>query len=68
MKEGGTDLHKTIRKINLVYKGLRTCCQHGLQSKLCIIASRVKSYAKVHSFYLKINSRISLKWETDFIQ
>ena len=22
MKEGGTDLHKTIREINLVYKGL----------------------------------------------
>ena len=23
MKEGGTDLHKTIREINLVYKGLK---------------------------------------------
>ena len=25
VKEGGTGLHKTIREINLVYKGLNVC-------------------------------------------
>ena len=32
VKEGGTGLHKTIREINLVYKGLimvSTFCTHG---------------------------------------
>ena len=30
VKEGGTSLHKTIRKINLVYKGLKLTLQYGL--------------------------------------
>ena len=29
MKEGGTGLHKTIREINLVYKGLTQDMEEG---------------------------------------
>ena len=59
MKEGGTSLHKTIREINLVYKGLKLTLQYGLggllqtiqevQPTLSFQSQYSSTYAQCHS-------------------
>ena len=42
VKEGGTGLHKTIRKINLVYKGLKATLAYSMIS--LILSKMVMTY------------------------
>ena len=43
MKEGGTGLHKTIREINLVYKGLTQDMEEGKGERI-LYTGRKTSY------------------------